>query len=63
MSEADQEYGPYIAVKWGGRSNGVLHVDRDCLYLDEKTDGDLVWGPRERFDPDQRVCRRCGGSG
>lgn len=61
MSESESQYGPFIAVKWGGRSSGVLHVDRNCRFIDDKEDEDLVWGPRNRFDPDQQVCRNCGG--
>lgn len=50
----------YHAVKWGGRSTGKLHTDRDCRHIKYHDDDELISGGRERFAADQDVCDECG---
>lgn len=43
----------------GGRSNGKLHMSRDCYFIRDLPDAEVVERPRSAFDPDQEWCNRC----
>lgn len=47
------------ATRPGGRSRGKLHADRDCPYIEDVPDEDIIGRPRWAFDPDQDRCRVC----
>lgn len=47
------------ATRTGGRSTGVVHADRDCLYIRDIDDADLLEKPPWAFDPDQDTCSEC----
>lgn len=58
MSEATQEELLY-ATRSQGRSTGVLHTDRDCPYIRDIPDEDIIDRPPWAFDPDQDRCGQC----
>ena len=52
----------YYATRKRGRSKGVLHTDRECVHIADIPGEDIISRPRWAFDPDQALCKACGGN-
>lgn len=51
------------ATRVAGRSNGVVHLDRQCQYIKSIDDADIIKGETYAFYPDQKLCSNCTDGG